>query len=108
MGGPSSSAEMSSSVSTAGSDDLDPYKCWFTNRTSDVLSVGEEITVRVVSVDPGAERISLSRLDPRGAVLGSEEAVDSDEIDQALSKPDAKGLSTNLGDLFKNAMKKND
>tara|TARA_R110002126_G_scaffold86474_1_gene208680 strand:+ start:2449 stop:3651 length:1203 start_codon:yes stop_codon:yes gene_type:complete len=78
------------------------------NRASDVLSVGEEVTVRIVSVDPSAERISLSRLDSRGAVLGSEEAVDSDVIDQALSKPDSKGLSTNLGDLFKKAMKKND
>ena len=40
----------------------------------------------------------------QSAVLGSEEAVDSDVIDENLAKPDAKGLSTNLGDLFKKAL----
>ncbi len=70
-----------------------------------VLSLGEELSVRISGLDLGAKRISLSRLDSRGAVIGSEESVDGAEIDQALASPDSGGLSTSLGDLFKKAMK---
>lgn len=75
-------------------------------RAGDVLSLGEEVTVRVSSVDVAAKRISLTRLDSRGAVLGSEDAVDSDVIDRNLAKPDQGNLGTNLGNLFRDALKK--
>ena len=75
-------------------------------RPSDTLQQGEQITVRIVSVDPGARRIALSRLDPRGALIGSEDAVDADVIEEALAKPDSGSLGTNLGSLFKKAMQK--
>jgi len=73
-------------------------------RASDALQEGEEVTVRIVSVDPGARRIALSRLDARGAVIGSDDAVDADVIEAALAKPDAGNLGTNLGSLFKKAI----
>lgn len=73
-------------------------------KVSDAVKVGEEVTVRVQNVELGAQRISLSRLDSRGAVLGSEEAVDASVIDEALARPDQGALSTNLGDLFKKAL----
>ena len=76
------------------------------NNVGKVLSLGETVSVRISSVDPGARRISLSRLDSRGAVIGSEDSVDGKEIDQVLAKPSTEGLSTSLGDLFKKAMKK--
>ncbi|QDV07450.1 30S ribosomal protein S1 [Planctomycetes bacterium Poly30] len=70
---------------------------------SRVLNVGQEVTVRVSAVDPGSQRISLTRLDARGAMIGSEDAVDNADI-QAAMNPSAKPLGTNLGDLFKKAL----
>jgi len=71
----------------------------------DVLSVGQELSVRVLSIDAGAGRISLSRLDPRGAVIGSDESVSSEEIDAVIDRGSG-GLGTSLGDLFKKALDK--
>jgi predicted RNA-binding protein with RPS1 domain len=73
-------------------------------RPRDHVSVGEKISVRIVAVEPEKRRLSLSRLDPRGAVLGSEEAVDASVIDEALGKATAKPALTNLGGLFKKAL----
>ena len=74
-------------------------------RASDVLKVGEEVTVRIQAIDESARRLSLSRLDPRGAVLGSDEAVESDVIDEVLDRSrDQATLGTNLGSLFKKAL----
>jgi len=77
-------------------------------KVSDAVKVGEEVTVRIQAIEVGARRISLSRLDSRGAVLGSDEAVDASVIDENLARPDDKGLSTNLGSLFKRALEGND
>jgi len=68
-----------------------------------VLTVGEELTVRVTAIDPSAQRISLSRLDARGAVIGSEDSVESSTIKDALEKSTG-SIGTNLGDLFKKAL----
>jgi ribosomal protein S1 len=73
-------------------------------RARDVLSAGQEISVRVLSVDADKRRISLSRLDERGAVLGSEEAVDSADLGRVMGETQRPALSTNLGNLFKKAM----
>lgn len=73
-------------------------------RPGDVVKVGQELSVRIVGVEPSRSRISLSRLDPRGAVLGSEEAVDASVIDQELAKNSPKNLGTNLGSIFKRAL----
>ena len=73
-------------------------------KVGDAVKVGEEVTVRIQAIEVGARRISLSRLDARGAVLGSDEAVDASVIDENLARPGDKGLSTNLGDLFKKAL----
>jgi small subunit ribosomal protein S1 len=73
---------------------------------SDVLKLGEELTVRIISIDPSARRISLSRLDPRGALIGSDDAVDGAEID-AVIESGRESLGTNLGSLFA-AIKKKD
>ena len=76
------------------------------HRPSEVLSVGEELDLRIVSIDPGQRRIGLSRLDERGAVLGSDEAVDSAEIERMLDTSKGSDLGTNLGSLFQKALKK--
>ncbi|MFT4539765.1 MAG: ribosomal protein S1 [Planctomycetota bacterium] len=76
-------------------------------RVSDVAKVGEEWTVRVVSIERAEGRIGLSRLDSRGAIIGSEDSVDAGVIDEVLEKSNLQTkLGTNLGDLFKNAMNK--
>lgn len=67
------------------------------------LSVGQELTVRVQSIDSDSQRISLSRLDPRGAIIGSEDSVETEVIQKALGSGTG-NLGTNLGDLFKKAM----
>lgn len=74
------------------------------NHARDILKEGEELTVRVISVDSSARRISLSRLDDRGAVLGSEEAADGDTIDQVVRDSGTNQATTNLGSLFKKAL----
>ncbi len=76
------------------------------NRASDVLKVGETLSVRVLSIDSYQRRISLSRLDARGALLGSEESAAGEEIQNVLSKGGS--IGTNLGSLFADALKKKD
>ena len=73
-------------------------------RIQDVLKVGQEVSVRVLSIDTSQGRMSLSRLDSRGAILGSEEAVEAHVIDAVLARSSGQGISTNLGDLFKKAL----
>jgi ribosomal protein S1 len=72
-------------------------------RKSGGPAVGDVLSVRVQNVDPMERRISLSRLDARGALLGSEEAADAGEIDEVL-KDSTKQIGTNLGSLFKKAL----
>jgi small subunit ribosomal protein S1 len=74
------------------------------NNVGAVVSMGEEVSVRISAIEPGSKRISLSRLDARGAVIGSEDSVDSSVIDEVLAKPTQGSLGTSLGDLFKKAM----
>lgn len=73
-------------------------------RVQDAVKVDEELAVRIVSVEPGRQRISLSRLDERGAVIGSEDAVDGKVIDEMIEQNSGKQASTNLGNLFRRAM----
>lgn len=68
------------------------------------LKVGEELTVRIQSVDPHAKRISLTRLAPNGALLGSDEAGAGAEVKEVLGA--ARSLSTNLGALLGKALKR--
>ncbi|MDF1800620.1 MAG: S1 RNA-binding domain-containing protein [Planctomycetota bacterium] len=72
----------------------------------EVLSIDEEISVRIQDIDVGSERISLTRLDSRGALIGSEDSVASEDIDRALGGKDENAGKTNLGNLFAKAMKK--
>ncbi|MBI5364366.1 MAG: S1 RNA-binding domain-containing protein [Planctomycetes bacterium] len=74
-------------------------------RAADLFKVGDTVQVRVLAVEPERQRISLSRLDARGAMLGSEDSVDGTVIDQALRQNSGEALKTNLGNLFKKAMK---
>ncbi len=74
-------------------------------RASDVLKSGQDVSVRVIAVEPARQRMSLSRLDARGAVLGSEEAVDASVIDEALQKNASQPSGTNLGNLFRRALR---
>ena len=75
------------------------------NNPREVVKTGESVSVRVISVDPNARRISLSRLDDRGALLGSEESADGDTIDEVVRASNTQRATTNLGALFKRAMK---
>jgi small subunit ribosomal protein S1 len=71
----------------------------------DVVKPGQKLTVRVVSVEPARARIALSRMDPRGALIGSEDSVDTNVIDEAMRAAAPKPMGTNLGNLFKKALK---
>ncbi len=76
-------------------------------RPQDVLAGGQELSVRIVTVDSARQRMSLSRLDPRGAIIGSEDSVDSAVIDEALARTQSNTpQGTNLGSLFKKAFNK--
>jgi ribosomal protein S1 len=68
------------------------------------LKVGQELPVRILALDPHARRISLSRLAPNGALLGSDEAAGGAEVQEVLGE--ARTLSTNLGALLGKALKK--
>jgi ribosomal protein S1 len=70
----------------------------------EAVESGETVSVRVLAVDPNARRISLSRLDERGALLGSEEAADGETIEQVVRASSAQRATTNLGSLFKKAL----
>ena len=74
------------------------------NHARDVMKEEQQISVRVISVDSSARRIALSRLDDRGALLGSEEAADGDTIDAVVRDSSANQATTNLGSLFKKAL----
>lgn len=73
-------------------------------RPQDVVKPGESIPVRVVSVDPRQKRIALSRLDERGAVLGSEDSVEGSVIEDVIQRTSQGEVKTNLGSLFKRAL----
>ena len=68
------------------------------------MKPGAEISVRVLAVDPRNRRISLSRLDERGAVIGSEDAVEGSVIEEVIQQSSGKEARTNLGNLFKKAL----
>jgi small subunit ribosomal protein S1 len=69
---------------------------------SRLVKVGDELSVRVTAIDPSNQRISLSRLDARGAILGSEDSVDTGTIDNAIQQNSA-AIGTNLGALLRKA-----
>ena len=69
-----------------------------------VVKVGEELTVRVQAVDAHAKRISLSRLAPNGALLGSDEAAAGADVQELLGEE--KRIGTSLGALLGKALKK--
>jgi small subunit ribosomal protein S1 len=72
----------------------------------DVVKADEVVEVRVLSIDKAQRRISLSRLDSRGARLGSEDAADAGAIDALLRQSSNQPAgATNLGKLFQKALK---
>jgi ribosomal protein S1 len=73
-------------------------------RVQDVLKPGQEVSVRVLNVDPKQKRISLSRMDERGAVIGSEDSVEGAVIQEVLDRQQGGKVQTNLGSLFKKAL----
>jgi len=73
-------------------------------RAQDVLKVGAEFAVRVQSVDTQQKRISLSRFDERGALIGSEDSVEGAVIQEVLDRQSGAKAQTNLGSLFKKAL----
>ena len=75
-----------------------------TARVRDAVKEGQELAVRILAVEPARQRISLSLLDERGAVIGSEDAVDGKVIDQVIEQNSGNQASTNLGNLFKRAL----
>ena len=72
----------------------------------DVLKDGQEITVRISKLDVPARRVSLSRFDTRGILLGSDEAADGGLIDEVLSEGSNQSFGNNLGAIFKKALDK--
>jgi len=74
-------------------------------RPSELVKPGQELSVRISAIEPERQRLSLSRLDSRGALLGSEDSVDAREIDQALNTQAPHKVGTNLGALLGKALK---
>ena len=78
-------------------------------RVREVVKEGDQFPVRVLSIDISAQRISLSRLDDHGALLGSEEAADAGMVREMFEGSQRGGnLGTNLGNLFKQALEGQD
>jgi predicted RNA-binding protein with RPS1 domain len=75
-----------------------------TTNVSNVVSVGEELTVRVTEIDEMARRMSLSRLDASGALLGSDEATDTEAVRKTLEGNAATPSGLDLGALLRRAM----
>lgn len=75
-------------------------------RPHDLLKEGQELPVRIQEIDAHAQRLSLSRLDTRGAVIGSEDAVESSLVDEVIR--DDRPVETNLGSLFRRALEGED
>jgi small subunit ribosomal protein S1 len=73
-------------------------------RVQDAVKPSEELSVRVLNVDTKQKRISLTRLDERGAVIGSDDAVEGSVIDEVIQKNSGGKAATNLGNLFKKAL----
>lgn len=77
-------------------------------RVSDHANKGDRLEVRIVAIDEAERRISLSRLTASGALLGSDEDVSYEDVDQSLrpetSARGARVQGTNLGDLLRAAL----
>jgi ribosomal protein S1 len=74
-------------------------------KPGDAVKVDEVLTVRVQAIDFSAQRISLTRFDERGAIIGSEDAVDSSVINEVLGASTKNAPSGNsLGALLKKAL----
>ncbi len=71
---------------------------------SDVAKIGQELKVRVQSIDREQERISLSRLDRRGSVIGTTDEAEDSLLDEIVGKDENHGGGTNLGDLLRRAL----
>ena len=75
-----------------------------TTNVSKAVEVGEEISIRVIEVDEHGQRMSLSRLDASGALLGSDEAADVDAVRETLEGGEDAPQGLDLGALLKRAM----
>ena len=79
-------------------------------RVHDALAKGDELSVRIQSIDLEQRRMSLSRLTENGAILGSEEDIteaDLGEAGRTMTRdhnPPTSG--TNLGSMLRDAMDK--
>ncbi len=69
----------------------------------EVAKSGQELTVRVQSLDLERRRISLSRLDRRGNIIGTVDEAEDALLDEVMRKPDSRG-GVNLGDLLRKAL----
>jgi ribosomal protein S1 len=70
-------------------------------KVQDAVKIGEEVTVRVQSVDGKARRISLSRKTQRGSLIGSDEDVSAEDLKQHLRTALP---ATTLGSLLQKAL----
>lgn len=75
-----------------------------TTNVSNVVTVGEELTVRITEVDEIGRRLSLSRLDASGALLGSDEATDIDAVKKTLEGNASAPSGLDIGALLRRAM----
>lgn len=73
-------------------------------KIQDLLKVGQDVSVRIQSIDPQQKRVSLTRFDDRGALIGSEDSVEGAVIQEVLDRQGSGKVQTNLGSLFKKAL----
>jgi len=83
-------------------------------RVEDAVKTGDEVTVRILEIDRERRRMALSRLTPKGVLIGSE--GDADEVEKS-EKPGVETriyregsavprASTNLGELLRQALER--
>jgi ribosomal protein S1 len=71
---------------------------------SSVVKVGERVSVRIVELDPEAERLSLSLVHESGARILPEEAADEAGFEQMLAQAPPRALGTSLADKLRAAL----
>jgi ribosomal protein S1 len=71
----------------------------------ETVKLGDQLDVRVVSVDRAQRRIALSRLSAQGVLLGSEDETSQADVAEHLSRDrDVAPAVTNLGQVLRDAL----
>lgn len=74
------------------------------NRVRAVVAEGQEVNVRVASIEPDRRRIGLSMRAASGRAIGDASEVDEETLRRYTKRPDTGPSGSSLGDLLRAAM----